>query len=184
MSLIYDIFRLYNYTKSADRIGPDLPFSHWKLYFRSVSQRYLKKKLYHIGENSSVRPGAYLVGCSNIYLGRNVVIRPHTMIFAETIIDLKPSVIIEDNVLIGAGVHFYVNDHKFDNTEIDIYYQGYNPDEKIILRKGAWIGANVTILKGVEIGENAVVAAGAVVTKSIPPRVVAGGVPARIIKKI
>lgn len=47
-----------------------------------------------------------------------------------------------------------------------------------------WIGANVTILQGVTIGDGAVVAAGAVVTKDVPPRTIAAGVPAKIIKKL
>ncbi len=54
----------------------------------------------------------------------------------------------------------------------------------IILEKGAWIGDSAIITKGVRIGQNSVVAAGAVVTKSVPPNVVVAGNPARIVKKI
>ncbi|MEZ3485540.1 MAG: hypothetical protein K1W22_02795 [Lachnospiraceae bacterium] len=54
----------------------------------------------------------------------------------------------------------------------------------IHIGKNVWIGANATILAGVSIGENAVVAAGAVVTKDVPDGVVVGGIPAKIIKKI
>ena len=50
--------------------------------------------------------------------------------------------------------------------------------------KNAWIGANATILPGVTVGENAIVAAGAVVSKYVPPNTVVGGVPAKIIKTI
>ncbi len=53
-----------------------------------------------------------------------------------------------------------------------------------IIHRNAWIGINVTILPGVEIGEGAIVAAGAVVTRSIPPRTLAAGVPARVIKQL
>ncbi|RYY14386.1 MAG: acyltransferase, partial [Chitinophagaceae bacterium] len=58
------------------------------------------------------------------------------------------------------------------------------PDEQVVLKKGCWIGANAIILPGVTIGENSVVGAGSIVTKSIPDRVVAVGSPARVVKKI
>ena len=54
----------------------------------------------------------------------------------------------------------------------------------VIIEDKVWVGANVTILSGVRIGEGAILAAGAVVTKDVPPRSVVGGVPARIIKSI
>ena len=52
------------------------------------------------------------------------------------------------------------------------------------IRDKVWIGANVTILPGVSIGEGAIIAAGAVVTKDVEPRTVVGGIPARILKRI
>jgi acetyltransferase-like isoleucine patch superfamily enzyme len=54
----------------------------------------------------------------------------------------------------------------------------------VVIEDGVWLGARVTVLKGVTIGEGAVVAAGAVVTKDVPPRTVVGGVPARIIRTL
>jgi acetyltransferase-like isoleucine patch superfamily enzyme len=56
--------------------------------------------------------------------------------------------------------------------------------KSVHIKKNAWIGANATILPGVTIGENSVVAAGAVVSKNVPDNAVVGGVPARIIKTI
>ena len=56
--------------------------------------------------------------------------------------------------------------------------------QPILIKKNAWIGAGATILPGVTIGENAVVAAGAVVTKNVPDNTVVGGIPAQLIKKI
>ena len=55
-------------------------------------------------------------------------------------------------------------------------------DKDIIIEQDVWIGANVTILKGVRIGRGAVVAAGSVVVRHIPPYAIAGGIPAKIIK--
>ena len=65
-----------------------------------------------------------------------------------------------------------------------LYY--YNREEMPILKKGenAWIGANVTIMPGVTVGENAVIAGGAVVTKDVPSNTVVGGNPAKVIKQL
>lgn len=54
----------------------------------------------------------------------------------------------------------------------------------IHIKKNAWIGANDTILQGVTIGENAIVAAGAIVTKDVPHSTIVGGIPAKIIKVV
>jgi acetyltransferase-like isoleucine patch superfamily enzyme len=105
------------------------------------------------------------------------------MLHAETA-TLTDSIIIEDDVMIGSGVHIYVENHCFDNLNIPIIDQGHSQARQVILRKGCWIGANAIILPGVTIGENVVVGAGSIVTKSIPSKAVAVGSPAKVIKKI
>lgn len=142
-----------------------------------------KSKFAYFGENSSIRPGAFIVGCSQIEIGKNVVIRPGTMLHAETA-SLTTSIVIEDDVLIGLGVHIYVENHRFSDPSVPIFYQGHSQAEKVVLCQGCWLGANVIILPGVVVGENSVIAAGSVVTKSIPPRSVAAGVPAKVIRSI
>ena len=84
---------------------------------------------------------------------------------------------IEDDVLIGPKVSIITENHPI------------NPDERkildlksVIIKRNTWIGANATILPGVTIGENSVVAAGAVVTKDVPTNTVVAGVPAKVIK--
>jgi acetyltransferase-like isoleucine patch superfamily enzyme len=92
--------------------------------------------------------------------------------------------VIEDDVLLGSGIHVYVDNHEFRNTSLPIYCQGYSKFSGVLIKKGSWIGANVIILPGVTIGENAVVAAGSVVTKDVEPRTVVGGNPAKLIHQI
>jgi acetyltransferase-like isoleucine patch superfamily enzyme len=167
--------------KDTDRIGPDIPFTHWRLHFKSTMSKLCKRKFYKFGNQAEFRAGAYAIGCSNISIGNRVVIRPNTMFFAESE-TISPSIIIEDDVMMGSGVHFYINNHRFDLNHIPLIDQGYYEDQQIVLKKGCWLGANVIVLPGVTIGENTVVGAGAVVTKSIPARVVAAGNPAKIIK--
>ncbi|WP_218972491.1 acyltransferase [Aeromonas veronii] len=180
MMLIREIYKKIKFCRMADRIGPDMPFSHWRLHFRSSMFSLCKKKFKYFGDGADFRAGAYAVNCSNISIGRNVVIRPSTMFFA----DQYAQIIIEDNVMMGAGVHFYVNNHKFDRRDIPIIEQGYYPSKDIIVREGAWIGANSIILPGVVIGKNAVIGAGSIVTKSVQDFCVSVGSPAKVIREI
>ena len=180
MSLITDIYKKIKFCKKADRIGPDLPFTHWRLYFRSTMVSLCKKKFGYFGEGADFRAGAYAIKCSHISIGKNVVIRPGTMLFANE----YEKITIEDNVLIGSGVHFYVGNHKFERIDIPIIEQGYSPSEGITIKEGSWIGANSIILPGVIIGKNSVVGAGSIVTKTVPDFSVVVGNPAKIIKKI
>ncbi|MGR6840844.1 acyltransferase [Aliivibrio wodanis] len=178
--LINDIYKKYQFCKVADRIGPDMPFSHWKLYFQSEMKKLCKSKFKLFSSGADFRAGAYAVQCSNISLGENVVIRPGTMIFADKDAEVK----IDNNVMVGAGVHFYVNNHKFERRDIPLIEQGYYPSESIHINNGAWIGANSIILPGVTIGINSVIGAGSIVTRSIPDHSVAVGCPAKVIKKL
>jgi len=181
--MLKEYFLKLKWDKSADRIGPDLPFTHWRLYFSSQMLKLCTHKFKKFSNSSYFRPGAYAIGCSKIEIGERVVIRPDCKLFGESD-SLITSILIEDDVLVACGVHMYVNNHKFDNVEIPISYQGYYDDKPIILRRGCWIGANSIILPGVEVGCNSVIGANSVVTKSIPKGVVAAGNPAKIIREI
>jgi acetyltransferase-like isoleucine patch superfamily enzyme len=178
--LFIEIYKKIKFCMYADRIGPDVPFTHWMLHFNSTMNKLCKKKFMKFGNNSEFRAGAYAVQCSKISIGNNVVIRPNAVIMPDD----YASISIEDDVMIGMGVHIYVNNHKFDNINIPIIEQGYYPSEGVIIKSGSWIGANAIILPGVTIGKNSVVGAGSIVTKNIPDFSVAAGNPARIIKTI
>jgi len=178
--LLFEIIKKIGFSITSDRIGPDMFFSHWKLNFKSTMIKLCIKKFKSFKRSADFRPGAYAISCSNISIGENVVIRPTTMLFADVFGEIN----IKDNVMIGAGVHFYVNNHKFNNPNIPIIEQGYYPSKSIIVNEGSWIGANTIILPGVTIGTNSVVGAGSVVTKSIPSGTVFAGNPAKFIKEI
>jgi len=168
-------FRFWN---SADRIGPDIPGTHWRLFIKSKMIRLCKKKFYHFADSADFRPGAYAVGCSRISIGSRVAIRPGSMLHGEAP-NLRPSIVIEDDVLIGSGVHIYVVNHRFDRKDIRIIDQGHYEAKQVVLKKGCWIGANAIILPGVEIGEDSIVGAGSVVTKSFPAGIIIAGNPAK-----
>lgn len=108
-----------------------------------------------------------------IKIGKNVFIN-----HACTFLDMG-GITIEDNVLIGPKVNLITENHPLNPADRKALIT-----KPIIIKKNAWIGAAATILPGVTIGENSVIAAGAVVSKDVPDNVVAGGVPAKIIKTI
>lgn len=108
-----------------------------------------------------------------ITIGKNVFIN-----HACSFLDLG-GITIEDHVLIGPRVNLVTENHPADPAE-----RRSLMTKPIVIRRNAWIGANATLLPGVTIGENAVVAAGAVVSKDVPDNAIVGGVPAKIIKEI
>jgi acetyltransferase-like isoleucine patch superfamily enzyme len=186
MVSIKEIATRIKFWQNTDRIGPDILLTHWRLYFKSTMKELCKNKFKHFGFESEFRPGAYADVCSKISIGDYVVIRPGTFLFADPTVG-GGGISIEDKVLIGPGVHFYTNNHEFSDVDLPIYDQGYPTPTKsnsILLKKGCWIGASVIILPGVEVGENAVIGAGTVVTKSVPPNVVFLGNPGKIIRSL
>ena len=112
-------------------------------------------------------------------LGRFIKLGKHVFInHACSFLDMG-GIDLEDHVLIGPRVNLITENHPL------------NPGSRrgmlckpILIKRNAWIGAGATILPGVTVGENAVVAAGAVVSKDVPDNVVVGGVPAKILKQI
>jgi acetyltransferase-like isoleucine patch superfamily enzyme len=106
-------------------------------------------------------------------IGKNVFIN-HACSFLD-----MGGITLEDEVLLGPRVNLVTENHPLDPTDRRALIC-----KPIIIKRKAWIGAGATILPGVTIGENAVVAAGAVVSKDVPANTVVGGIPARVIKTI
>lgn len=90
---------------------------------------------------------------------------------------------IGDNVNLAQGIVVTALNHNFTDCTKRIDEQGVST-AKVTIGNDVWIGANATVLPGVTIGNHCVVAAGAVVTKDVPPYSLAGGVPAKILKKL
>ena len=109
----------------------------------------------------------------NTKIGKNVFIN-----FDCTFLDLG-GITIDDNVLIAPKVSLLSEGHPVSPDQRQSLVSGH-----IHIKKNVWIGAAATILQGVTIGENSVVAAGAVVSKDVPANTIVGGVPAKIIKSI
>ncbi|WP_346860284.1 DapH/DapD/GlmU-related protein [uncultured Draconibacterium sp.] len=89
------------------------------------------------------------------------------------------TITIGDNVLIGPKVNLLSEEHPVNPADRKALMV-----RPVVIKNGAWIGAGATILPGVTVGENSIVAAGAVVNKNVPDNTVVGGIPAKIIKHI
>jgi acetyltransferase-like isoleucine patch superfamily enzyme len=124
-----------------------------------------------IHESVAVFTPLYINYGKHTTIGKNVFIN-----FDCVFLDLG-GITIEDDVLIAPKVSLLSEGHPVAPTERQSLVPGH-----IHIRKNAWIGAGATILPGVTVGENAVVAAGAVVSKDVPANTVVGGIPAKQIK--
>ncbi|WP_454784945.1 acyltransferase [Legionella sp. WA2024007413] len=90
-------------------------------------------------------------------------------------------------VMLGPNVSIYCGDHEMNQIGKPMYFMNKDKQStrsgKVIIKDDVWIGANATILKGVTVGEGVVIAAGSIVTKSIPDYSIVAGIPAKVIKQ-
>jgi len=128
-----------------------------------------------IGDESKI--GAFVEIQKNASVGKCCKISSHTFICE--------GVLIEDNVFIGHGVMF-INDSYPRAATADGHLQTESDwkVERTVIKKGASIGTGATILSNTNIGENAIVGAGSLVTKDVPPNAIVAGNPARILRYI
>lgn len=94
---------------------------------------------------------------------------------------LAGTISIGDDCVMGPDVVMMATSHEFSDLNKPINQQGERKEKPIVVGNDVWVGTRVIILPGVNIGDQCIVAAGAVVTKSFPPRSIIGGVPAKLI---
>lgn len=141
--------------------------------------------------------GVVIQGFGNIELGRGVGLNRHSSLYA-----FRGSISLGDNVFLGDFSSINANDacvtignnvaigpmcviqganHRFDRLDLPIVKQGHIAS-RVDIEDDVWIGAHCVILPGTRVGSGAVVAAGAVVSKDVPPMSVVGGVPAKVLR--
>jgi len=130
-----------------------------------------------IGRGACIRPSSYYGG----ELGEGLTVGAGTAIGAYGWIGASGRVELGREVLLGPRVVILPENHRFDALDLPIRAQGVER-RGVVVEDDCWIGANVTLLAGVRIGRGSVIAAGAVVTRDIPPGSIAAGVPARVIR--
>ncbi|WP_296859535.1 DapH/DapD/GlmU-related protein [uncultured Methanobrevibacter sp.] len=138
---------------------------------RSDEYMEVMNELFDIGEDSFVMAPVAGAAIDMLKIGNNVYINSNSLLMA------RGGITIEDDVLIAANVQLLSNNH-------DEYERQILTCKPIHIKKGAWIGAGASILPGVTIGKNAIVGAGAIVTKDVGDFEVAVGIPAKVVKKL
>ena len=142
-----------------------------KLKERYKAKQYLKKLLM---QNVQLCYPFDIYKKENLILGKNIYIGPNPWLI------LRGKLFIDDGTIIGPRIKVHTSNHNYESNMIP-----YN-DEYIIkdvkIGKNVWIGADVTLLPGIQIGDGAIVGACTCVTKDVPPYSIIGGNPGRILK--
>ncbi|VVE86156.1 transferase [Pandoraea bronchicola] len=138
---------------------------------RAVFSDLIGKK---VDDSFMLIPPFYTTGGVDISVGRNVFINQNCTFYDLGGLD------IADDVMIGPNVSIITTSHPIEPSQ----RRNGVIAKPIVIERNVWIAAGVTIIGGVTVGENAVVAAGSVVTKDVPPNTLVGGNPARVIRSI
>jgi acetyltransferase-like isoleucine patch superfamily enzyme len=153
----------------------------WVLSKRIVSFFKGKRQFGQCDSTVILTPPYKLVNPKNIFLGPNVGIGPNAYLSAlNAKFICKGYTAIAENLTVHTGNHARVLGSYITSIDESNKPDGYDHD--VVIEEDVWIGSNVTILAGVTVGRGVTVAAGAVVSKSMPPYCICGGVPAKVIK--
>jgi acetyltransferase-like isoleucine patch superfamily enzyme len=138
---------------------------------RAVFSELIGKK---VDDSFSLIPPFYTTGGADISVGRNVFVNQNCTFYDLGGLD------IADDVMIGPNVSIITSGHPIEPSQ----RRAAVVAKPIAIGRNVWIAAGVTIIGGLTVGENSVVAAGSVVTKDVPPNTLVGGNPARVIRSI
>lgn len=138
----------------------------------------LKFRFAHVGEDF-----AYSPFCSRIRGHRNISIGNRVFIGHGANFSIHKELRIGDDVLMGPDVMILSGSHPIDNigAPINVFHEGVNG--RCVIEEDVWIAARVILIGELTIGEGSVIAAGAVVTRDVPPFTIAGGVPCKPIRR-
>ena len=143
----------------------------YSIFFPWMRQFLVKNYLKKCGKKPRVKQGAEI--------SLNATVGDYSELGTRCMI--QSNVHIGSNVIMGPDIKIYSRNHKFDRWDIPIKDQGKNYFETYV-GDDVWIGANVIITAGCNIGNHAILAAGSVITKDVPDHAIMGGVPAKLIK--
>jgi acetyltransferase-like isoleucine patch superfamily enzyme len=169
-------------------------------YYQKLLSKIRKLKLSFLGMkigSGTVLSKIYITWPHQVRLGNNCILEQNIYFKFDGLWKSEPSIIIGDKVFLGTGCEFNIRqgitigentlvasgcrfiDHDHGTNINQIMRVQHGPEKAINIGHDVWLGCNVVVLKGVEIGDGAIVAAGAVVTKSILQNEIWAGVPAR-----
>ena len=133
-----------------------------------------------IGEGTLLEPGCWLTLApeAEIEIGEGCFLNRGTMIAAQGKVTIGDHTMFANNCFVGDS------DHRYDDPAKPVTWQGFEPQGPVRIGSNCWFGVNCVVTGGVEIGERAVIGSNSVVTRDIPPGVIAAGAPAKVIREI
>ena len=133
-----------------------------------------------VGEGTLLEPGCWLTlsPAARIEIGRGCFLNKNTMLAALELIEIGDHVMFANNCFVGDA------DHRYDDPELPVTWQGFEPQGPVRIGSNCWFGVGCVVTGGVEIGERSVIGSNSVVTRDIPPGVIAAGVPAKVVREI
>ncbi|MDX2172773.1 MAG: acyltransferase [Bacteroidota bacterium] len=165
----------------------NLPKIHWGNFLKLGDNVYLSalgKQGVIFGNNVGIGANSRIVLSTSFnQLGEYIKIGNNVGIGEFAYLGGAGGLEIGDDCIVGQYLSCHPENHNYSNANEPYRYQGVNR-RGIKIGKNCWIGSKVTVLDGVEIGNNCVIAAGSVVTKSMPSNSVIAGIPAKVIKEI
>ena len=133
-----------------------------------------------IGANTLLEPGCWIT----IAEGARVTIGEGCFLNLETMVAAMHEVTIGDHTMFANGCFVGDADHRFDDPELPVTWQGFTSKGPVRIGSNCWFGVNCVVTSGVTIGERCVIGANSVVNTDLPPGSIAAGAPARVIKAI
>jgi acetyltransferase-like isoleucine patch superfamily enzyme len=153
-------------------------FARWPMH-GNVLEALLEGRL-EIGAQTLFEPGVWITapGQARIRIGAGSFLNLGVMVAALELVE------IGDHCMFANGCFVTDGDHRFDDPEQPVTWQGFTTKGPTRVGDNVWCGANVVITSGVTVGERCVIGANSVVTRDIPPRSIAAGAPAKVLRQI
>ena len=171
LNLFKKIFKEFNYLEIEDVIS----IGKFRIFFQLVLSRLEgRKDFYALMPFNSKVVDLQKIEISGNLCGSNLI---RSLISSKLYLQAINGIKVHSSVLIGPDVKLISANHDFEN------YSKWIHDKPIVINKNVWIGANVVILPGVNIGSNCIIGAGSIVTKSFEDNSIICGNPAKLIKK-
>ncbi len=153
-------------------------FAKWPLHGDALSM--LREGRLELGEHVLFEPGVWLTGSApaRIRIGGGSFLNLGVMVASLALVE------IGDHCMFANGCFITDADHRYDDPHRPVPWQGFTTKGPTRVGDNVWCGANVVITSGVTVGERCVIGANSVVTRDLPPRSIAVGAPARVVKSV
>lgn len=153
-------------------------FVRWPVH-GNVLEAFEEGRL-EVGAHALLEPNVWLTmpGDAHVRIGAGSFLNMNVMVAAVESVD------IGEHCMFANGCFITDGNHRFDDPETPVPYQGFSTKGPTTVGDNVWCGAHVVITSGVTVGERCVIGANSVVTQDLPPRSIAAGVPARVIREI